>query len=273
MNSEDNILLDNLFEEAKHQQSEVSFEQISDDFMLNVSGSASVSGQKWFSKLFNLKSIIIMLSLLSIVLISINLNQSTETVLTNEVLSNTPSIAHKDSAVIQELPSEAKEQEVSIEAKSTVIVNESEVIVNNNFIDNDIIADESEMIIPVQNAKQEDSLEIEYELQKFKLTKSTTEEELLEFKKKAENAGIQFNYKVKYRNGYIKMVNLTMIIKSETGKDIKDQFYYKGVRFSDFTYLLQWRVDEKGKAIDFNGNGCSHRIEKDKFIVDGVEHQ
>jgi len=87
----------------------------------------------------------------------------------------------------------------------------------------------------------------------FTITNLTTEADIQVIQQKAISAGIDFIYRGRFKKEKIKFLNISMYINDGGEKRIKNSLHIHGSNKSSYSYILSWRTDEKGKAVDFDG--------------------
>jgi len=291
MKNKEEELLNNLFSDARQQPSNLSFDEISNQFTQSVNANVSTQlTKKWYSKLFNLNTIIIMLSTLlvsGIVLFSVNKTtlKDVETIENQKVSMNLKNQSKIESNYeIDSLETDkliefsTKEMESMLEEYTKVAtpdlgfyaVHPNSLIIHGikatkSNLD-DISTQSSRQILKTgysnTQTKEYDSLK----LFSYILTEKTTEAELIQIKQKAEACGMAFSYKVKIKRGYIKMLQISIYLTNAKGESSKSQYYCKGSAKAKFIYEIKWNVDTNSKAVNFDGNGCTVKANADGVI-------
>ena len=113
-------------------------------------------------------------------------------------------------------------------------------------------------------AEQVAAIETVYEIQQEEdgletiisdVSESTTEAELKAIQERAIKAGITMSMEYKYKKGVLTKLDIGMRVKSN-GKNKFSSIYIKAGKRSMWNSQIIWRVDENGKAIDFDDNRC-----------------
>jgi len=112
-------------------------------------------------------------------------------------------------------------------------------------------------------AQQVAAIETDFELQEDEglekivtdISESTTEAELKAIQEKAIKAGIIMSMEYKFKKGILTKLDIGMRVKSN-GKNKYSTIYIKSGKRSMWNSQLVWRLDENGKAVDFDDNRC-----------------
>ena len=262
MKNKKDSFVDELFSDAREQPAKISFDNISEQLNTSIINSSSFT-KKWYSKLIHLNSIIMLSTLLITGLVCFTLTNQTENNTTSigEIINKEVKINHIKTLI----PSTQKNQN-----ETTIIGTLSKD--NNRVVKEQITIeyiDSIEKLIVINYPKQDlqfttettentitlkrDSL---YKTIKYTITEKTTLKELKDIEKHAKSCSIDYSYSVKHKRNNIRMIRLKMLIETTTGEKRVSQFYCKGSAKSKFDYEIKWRVDSKGKVVDFAGNSC-----------------
>ncbi len=276
MKNNEEKLLDNLFSDARQQPANLSFEDISNQFTQSVNGNVSTQlTKKWYSKLFNLNTIIIMLSTLLIsgfVLFTISEPPKTK-IVRNDV---------KKAFLFQKNQVKTENNQNFDTSSSVVLTEELEQLIKHNqqqtFMpdfystypnlpsvelvktDSNKISNQNNKSFEIVSSKKKSPTNDSIRLISYTINEKTTKAELDEIKRKAESCGMEYKYNVKIKRGYIKSLRITMMLTNAKGGKSKSQYYCNGSKKAKFEYIIKWNVNKKGKAIDFDGNGCAVNI-------------
>lgn len=266
MKIEDNKILDDLFLAAKEQQPALSFDEVARKFNLSVNTPQTTN--TWWKQKFNLNLIIVMISTISILALIYMVIPVENLQNKNDQVSE----QQNELKPIQNIDNESINYQSTalVDKQDEIIINETElpinkvtpveILENNKSTINEVVTNNIEdetNISEIGIVKKDTVLTIRC----FKITNKSTIEELEELKLIVEKAGIKLTYKVKRKGDFIKMINLHFYITKADGTEIEDTFYFKGSRFSAFSYAITWRENEKGQAFDFNGEGSKSRIQ------------
>lgn len=255
--------MDKLFEQASRIETEVSFEETKRAFMKSLILSAGgVLATKGVLKVLTTKKWIIMISAItaistaSIVAVMSFAPNDKEPIETSKIIPNSSIDEVQDG-----------EEELIIEPTKVfdqIDIAENEIIEGSNA---DIIFFESENFDPTadfviyEEFENDDSSFIEIDAngnmvapkkiipyaERFEITSKTTEAELLSMKKKAEAAGIKFNYKAKIKNSKLQKISIQANIDQRNNQQsmsiTSDNF-----KDSDDPVIFGWFEDDKGKA-------------------------
>lgn len=273
MKVEDSNRLDALFAAAKNQPSEIGFNEVSTKLTIAIAkGTTTYLSNKWTSKLFNLNTLLIMISTLTIIATVILTASSkdlepTRNIETAETFFEPITINKSSNALQADIYNEEinSVNESSCDTNKTVVTKTvikskgfKEIKVTTISLGNETSQD---ILHPVNKGKkvltEKDTVDVILNKIKFTITERTTEAELDSIKNVAEDAGLDFIYTVKVKRGHIKSLNIKMLATNTKGKKRLNQFYFRGSRSSSFSFLLKWRTDSQGKAVDFDGDGCA----------------
>ena len=254
MKNNEEKLLDNLFSDARQQTANLSFEDISNQFKQSVNGNVSTQlTKKWYSKLFNLNTIIIMLSTLlvsGIVLFTtinfdpINEIEKDKTLEQNKVLN-----PQKDKDIKSENENslvfvKEKDVEQSIQKKESKITGQP--------ITKYTLETKTTVINQPDIRKKNKKQNINESILKFEINEYTTLAQLKKMNKIAENHGLFFDYSVTSKKGEIKKLDLSISTLNNKQKD--KTVYFKGnynrLKTPGFDWDIYYKLNSKGMAVE-----------------------
>lgn len=98
---------------------------------------------------------------------------------------------------------------------------------------------------------------------RFRITKSTTKEQLEEIKREAIASGIQFDYDAKFNGEELEKINLKMNLKRKDGRN--SDIAISNISLNgDIDYNISWNVDDNGQATEIS---CG----EDVAFIDDIE--
>ncbi len=262
MKNKKDSFVDELFSDARKQPAKISFDDISEQLNTSIINSSNLT-KKWYSKLIHLNSIIMLSTILITGIVCFTLTNQTENntssvgeIMNKEVKFNSiktiiPSTL-KNQSETQKMKIPPKDENRIVEEQITIEpIDSIEKLIEINYPEQNLqlTAKPAETTITVK----QDSL---YKTITYTITEKTTLKELEDIEKHAKSCNIDYTYNVKHKRNTIKMIRLKMLIENTDGKKKVNQFYCKGSAKSKFDYEIKWRVDSKGKVVDFAGNSC-----------------
>lgn len=260
--------LDHLFEQARSQKPEASFEETKRAFVTAaIIGAGGVLATKGLLKLLTIKKGIIMISVASILTTtSIIVATTTTTVPTAQT---PPAESEAVPAMVQAEPKIQNQPQVAArlnpqpdEKTLTVLaVNAEELPVDDTLpiaahavaqppaptaLAGVALPTNSPIMRPATKGLQTLCAEIEPYDMRFIITENTTSADFDAIAKKAETAGIAFKAKPKYKNDKLVHLRLTMKLdaKDEGSQYVSSTFDIEG----EFEYQVAWNIADDGKA-------------------------
>ena len=268
----ENFDLEHYFDLARQDESQIEFERTKKAFLGSIIVAAGgVLATKSVLKVLMVKKWIVMTSILSIVTTgavigTMTLSSGTTGGSNNELALASfeeektefdsgnysedldPEITDTFEAIPLELVEEIEEEPIEINETE---VNETAPVMNTEDIfastDNHFIILGSCRAVPLPRIVFDN----EPKKVEFEITENTTEAEMEEIQRLARNAGIDFNYTIKWKESKIKKLELEMAL------DTKDSNESKNINIStdgdddSFTYSFGWYEDSKGKVTSF----------------------
>ena len=254
----DQVNIDQLFDQARSIETQVSYEQTKKAFLTSLMiGAGGVLATKGVLKLLTTKKWLIMMSAITTVttasvvgVMSMNTDVEKTGITTNP--GENPQLTTKE--LVLESPEE-KEQETLVyaenfqeEKEDLIEVVESEDFTNiGDFtIYQELFNDDTIKVNADGNFEKE---EIKPYSQRFVISSKTTMEDLEAMKIEAEKAGIQFNYKARIKKNQLKSIALHTKIKRHNNHQsmsiTSDDF-----DGDDEPMVFGWYSDKNGKATE-----------------------
>lgn len=255
---DDQVNIDQLFEQARTIETEVSFDQTRKAFLSAILLAAGgVLATKGVLKLLTTKKWLIMISAITTVTTAsivgvMSFTPKIEEVTSVQVLDNTADLATKE--LVVESPEFKENDAVFIaniedeDQEETIHVVESEDFTNiGDFtIYQELFNEDTIKVNANGNFEKE---EIRAYSERFEISSKTTIEDLEKMKAVAEEAGIKFNYKAKIKQNKLKSIALHTEIKernnqqsmSITSDDFKEE---------DVPMVFGWYSNKHGKATE-----------------------
>jgi hypothetical protein len=274
-----NIDLDQFFAEARMQEPTSSFEETSTRFLSSlVFASGGVLATKSILQLFT-KKWIMMTTLISIA--------TTAAIIGGTLAFGEPEQAQNSNItqfIQEEEDVQASEEGIEDDnALMPVTKDKIQEILEQNGVAEEMIDVEEVMsyidangllLIPEDTTKsdlkeKDESVKIVPYAERFLITENTKKEDLEKIKKSAEDAGIVFDYKAKFKNDKLKELSLNMILNKE-GKEGSSKWVqtYNADDFDDETeIIIAWTEDESGKAFNME-SGDEEALILDQYLIE-----
>lgn len=278
--------LAHLFSQARNQKPVATLSETKKAFITaTVVAAGGVLATKGLLQLLTAKKWIIMLSTVSIItagtlIVSLSSDpaKSEENALTNEVQSsiitvNEPKeIAHSNLDASPYLETEIPTELAAVDPTNffELIDDEPEFLEVNDFI----VAEDSngiefKTINPTNKEPRiaESKGEIKPYARRFEITENTTKKDFEKMKRDAENDGIDFFYRAKYKEDKLSKLRLELKIESE--EEGQTQYVMTSLTIQgEFSYTLAWDKSNEGQATHIT---CGHTEEFEEENEDDVQ--
>lgn len=279
--SQNHVNIDNLFEQARSIETQVSFDQTKKAFLTTLLLSAGgVLASKGVLKLLTTKKWLIMMSVITSVTTAsiVGVMSFSPKVEEGSLLENSnPNPEFTTKELVVGVPEEKEnEKQEKIQENQPIRYSDIEIIETENFTDigdftiyQELFNDDTIKVNADGNFQKED---IKAYSQRFVISSETTVEDLEQMKILAEKAGIKLNYKVRIKQNKLKSIALHTEIKernnhqtmSITSDDFKDD---------DAPMIFGWYADDKGKATEMGfGDESNVRCSTGRNTYEGCKH-